>query len=240
MKPDKYKKKDFFDTRHGDDRGNIRYRQPNPNNIQDRDKLDELPSKAPSISAYGGRHYSNALLRLLRSNVGKRWDDVYSILSEKLGNGKDDIKWYVDQHAYKREDGVIVSIGKWGEQEVRGFYVMDGVLGEQRTSLRYKRDAFKVKVTYVDGFIVFKHNDIYFKAPLEKSISAKEMWSSSSADYHRTEYHIFYTDRRKNNNRCAPKFAIPATHIRQLSSKEIMHWELPNTEINQSLGLFYW
>jgi hypothetical protein len=35
------------------------------------------------------------------------------------------------------------------------------------------------------------------------------------------------------------KFAIPSRYIRQLSSKEKMRWNLPNTEINKDLGLFF-
>jgi hypothetical protein len=243
MKPDKYKKKDYIKSRHYKSCGDtLRVKQQNPMEIiQDEDKLDNLASKSPTERASGGLSLSKALVRFLRSNIGKRWDDVYSELSPKLGHLKDDLKWYVDLDAYKREDGTIVAIRHWGEQEVRGFYVMNGILGEQRKSLKWKPDTSKVKVTYVDGFVVFKHNNIYFKAPLDKSIPAKELIPGvSSADYNRTEYHIIYTDRRKNKSYRGPKFAIPATHIRQLSSKEIMHWDLPNTEINQNLGLFYW
>lgn len=239
MKPDKFKKKDYFK---GDHRGyeKARTKQKNPMQIQDEDKLDDLPTKSPSVTSYGRQYFSKAFVRCLRTNIGKRWDDIYSELSQKLGYKKEDIKWWIALNAYKRADGTIVSLSYWGEQEVRGFYVMDGILGEQRNSLKWKPDTSKVKVTYVDGFVVFKHNNIYFKAPTDKSIPAKDLWVTSSADYHRTEYHLIYTDRRKNKSYRGPKFAIPATHIRQLSSKEIMHWDLPNTEINQTLGLFYW
>lgn len=238
MKPDKFKKKDYFDTGRGDYRDDFRSKQPNPNNIQDEDERDELPSKAPSVTAYNGRHYSNALLRLLRSNIGKRWDDVYSILSEKLGKDKENIKWYVDQDAYKRADGVIVSLARWGEQEVRGFYVMNGILGEQRKSFKYKRDTSKIKATYVDRFVVFKDKNIYYKAPLEKGVPADTVWLYySNTDYSKSDTWLVYSIYNKKKRE---KFAISTQHIRQLSSKELMRWDLPNTEINENLGLRFW
>jgi hypothetical protein len=238
MRPDKHKKKDFFDTRrdYWDDH---RAKYPKPNDVQDEDLRDELPSKAPSVSAQNRKHYSNAFMRFIRTHIGKPWDEVYAKISEKLGNDKDDIKYYIDFDAYKKEDGTIYANGIWGESEVRGFYVMNGILGEQRKSYKRKRDVSKVKVTYVDEFVVFKHNNIYFKAPLDKSIPAKELWwNTSGTDYNRTECHIIYTDRRNSKTyRGGAKYAIPATHIRQLSSKELKNWDLPNTEINENLGL---
>jgi hypothetical protein len=241
MRPDKFKRKCYFkgDHREYDDK---RTKQVNLNFIQDEDLINELPSKVPSTVSYGSRHYSNALLRLIRSKLGSKWDDVYSELSEKLGDHKDDLKWYVALNAYKNADGQIVALSHWGEQEVRGFYVLDGILGEQRKRFKSKPDSTKIKVTYVKEFVVFKHKNIYFKAPLNKSIPIKELyWRSTSTSYERTDNHIIYTDKRKSKHvyNELPKFAIPATHIRQLSSKEVAHWDLPNTEINENIGWFY-
>jgi len=117
--------------------------------------------------------------------------------------------------------------------------VLNGILGEQKKSRRYKRDTSKVKATYVNGFVIFKDKNIYFKAPLDKAVLANTVaWLyHSSADYSRSETWLVYTipDKRKRT-----KYALASQYIRQLSSKEIMHWELPNIEINESLGLFFY
>ena len=200
--------------------------------LKDEDELDELASKGKNNLAYRGRYFSNAVDRFLRKNIGRKWDDVYSELSDKIGQKIQDIGWRVELNAFKDGDK-IVSIGYCGVHEVRGFYVLDGILGEIPKK-KYKADKSKIKVTFVEGNVVFIHNGLFFKAPMREKVMAKYIWiCDPSANYKRTDEYIVYT---KVVDKKRVKYAIPSTYIRQLSSKELSTWDLPNTEINENLG----
>jgi hypothetical protein len=113
---------------------------------------------------------------------------------------------------------------------------LNGILGENRIP-KWKPDTDNIKVTYVDGYVVFKDNNIFYKAPLDESTLVRILWEyTSTANYNRDKYYVFYS---KLVNEKKIKFAIPSRYIRQLSSKEKMRWNLPNTEINKDLGLFF-
>ena len=233
MRPDKHKNKDYFSSRRSDydyaNKQDLKIRQ-----IKDDDKLDELSSRELNIPCHRSQYVSNALFRFLRKHIGEKWDDVYSILVDKIGH-IDDLKWYIELHAFE-QDSEIQSIGRFGAREVSGFYVLDGILGENRIP-KWKPDTDKIKVTYVDGYVIFKDKDLYYKAPLDKSIPSNILWVyPSTVNYKRDGYYVVYS-KFENNKRV--KFAIPSRYIRQLSHKEKMRWNLPNTEINEDLGLFF-
>lgn len=234
MKPDKYKKKDYLKADRSDYDDMIR-KDPKIHQIKDDDELDELASKGKNNLAYRGRYFSNAVDRFLRKNIGRKWNDVYSELSNKLDHKVQDIGWRVELNAFK-EDNRIVSIGYCGVQEVRGFYVLDGILGEIPKK-KYKADTSKVKVTFVESNVVFKHKGLFFKAPMENEVMTTFIWiSDPSANYKRTDEYVVYT---KVIDKKRVKYAIPARYIRQLNSSEMSKWDLPNTEINENLGWRY-
>jgi len=237
MKPDKHKKKDYFRGSRSDYDDMIR-KDPNIHQIKDDDKLDELASRGSNNLVYRSKYPSNAFDRLLRKHIGDKWDDVYSIVVDKIGHD-DSLKWRVDLHAFE-EDGKIVSIGYCGVREVHGFYVLNGILGENKISLRYKRDTSKVYITFVEGSVVFKHKGLFFKAPTDKAVSGPMhngwYYTTNSGWYERGENFVKFPMMVNGKNE---KHFIDARHIRPLNSKEIPRWELPNTEIDENLGLRY-
>jgi hypothetical protein len=233
MKPDKHKKKDYFRSSRSDYDDMIR-KDPKIHQIKDDESLDELASRGSNNLAYRSKYPSNALDRLLRKHIGDKWDDVYSIVVDKIGHD-DNLKWRVDLHAFE-QDGKIVSIGYCGVQEVRGFYVLNGILGENKIS-KWKKDNNKVRVTFVEDNVIFKHNGLFFKAPVDKAeVGTSRVFflthGSDYGSYHRGETFVNYPAPKDGKN-C--RHYINARHIRPLNSKEISKWELPNTEINESL-----
>ena len=236
MKPDKHKKKDYLKAGRNDYYDNP-FKLPKINEIKDDDKLNELPTKEIGGLFYRGKYTTNAFDRFLRMNLGNQWNDVYSILVDKVGH-RDDLKWHIELNAFE-QDGKIQSIGYGGVREVRGFYVLNGILGENKIS-KWKKDTNKVRVTFVEDNVIFKHNGLFFKAPVDKAeVGTSRVffltYGSDYGSYHRGETFVNYPAPKDGKN-C--RHYINARHIRPLNSKEISKWELPNTEINESLGFF--
>jgi hypothetical protein len=228
MKPDKHKKRDYFRGSRSDYDDTIR-KDPKIHQIKDEDQLDELPSKGKTNLVYRGKYFSNAFDRFLRMNLGKKWDDVYSEIIKKVGH-EESIKWKVELHTFEQE-GKIYYNGFCGTQEVSGFYVHNGILCVRRRgkyiSQRIRNP--KTRVTFNEGFVVFKDKGLFFKAPTDKTygwdITIGRTYSKFEKGDSYLKYHIV-------ENGESSKQVIDAKHIRSLNEKELKNWELPDTEIN--------
>jgi hypothetical protein len=138
----------------------------------------------------------------------------------------DNTRWRVELNTFEL-DGKIVSNGYCGTQEVSGFYIHNGILQERKKGKRIR--AVKTRVTFVDGFVVFKHNNLFFKAPIDKTVYDWWELDGNYAPYKRTSGYLKYSD--SQNRRGVKKF-IASRYIRQLNHKELIRWELPDTDIN--------
>jgi hypothetical protein len=231
MKPDKHKKNDYLKATRNEYYDNP-FKLPKVNEIKDDDKLDELSTKGKFRGlCYRSNYTTNAFNRFLRMNLGKQWNDVYSILVEKVGH-IDSLKWYVELNAFE-QDGKIQSIGYGGVREVRGFYVLNGILGENKTS-RWKKDTSKIRVAFAEDNVIFKHDGLFFKAPIDKAeVGTSRVffltYGSDYGPYHRGDTFVKYLAIKDGKN-C--NHYINARYIRPLNTKELSKWELPNTDIN--------
>jgi hypothetical protein len=112
-------------------------------------KMQTIKPKGPFVRKEFGENLS-PLKRFLRSNIGNRWDDVFSELSRRMdirgavsGHIFDHIFHYVDIEAIEGEDGTVyadaASMDK-GLSLLFGFYVLsDGILREvkEKNKKRY-------------------------------------------------------------------------------------------------------
>lgn len=229
MRPDKHKKKVFLKSDHPDYDESFR-KDRKIHHIKDEDVLDELPAKGKKNLVYRrGEYLSNAFNRFLRMNIGKKWDDVYSEIVKKVGH-PDSLKWKVELHTFE-QDGKICYNGFCGTQEVRGFYVYNGILyeRERRERIRNSIRNPKTRVTFNDGYVVFKDKGLFFKAPTDKSVDTWWELTGTYSPFKRGYNYIKYTS--KENNKGVKRF-IDAKHIRSLNGKELKNWKLPDTEIN--------
>jgi len=229
MRPDKHKKKDFLKGDQSRCDFDMIKKNPKIHQIKDEDQLEELPSKGKSNLVYRGKYFSNAFDRFLRMNLGKNWDDVYSEIIKKVGH-EESMKWKVELHTFE-QDGKIYSNGFCGAQEVSGFYVHNGILCERRRGkyISHRIRNPKTRVTFNEGFVVFKDKGLFFKAPTDMGIDTWWELTGTYTPFKRGYNYIKYTI--KENNKNVKRF-IDAKHIRSLNEKELKNWELPDTEIN--------
>lgn len=158
------------------------------NHSRARAKIDSLPSKEgmrrPHIVNYGGKTLNenlSPLRRFLMSNVGRRWDDVYSEISSNLRTDN-----AVQQHVRDHIRDFVafnVSCGRWGELFVNGYSIRslensyhplyvdpnDGILKKtpdrpRRTPYREVAAAEELKTRRVadDGTELRKHDGIWY------------------------------------------------------------------------------
>jgi hypothetical protein len=147
-------------------------------------KMQTIRPKGPFIRKEFGENLS-PLKRFLRSNVGKKWDDVFSELSKRMdirgavsGHIFDHIFHYVDIEAVKDEDGNVyadIALMDRGITLLYGFYVLeDGILREIKEKKKLRKsneDSGKVKINIADNRWLLKNKNtgIWYLCRFEKT-----------------------------------------------------------------------
>lgn len=230
---DKDKKKAFFKkSRSSYLNKTIKFRD-----VKNLEDVDDLPltSNQKAVGVCGYSYISNAARRYLSSKVGQKWDDIYSELINRFGESvKKDLDFYIDLNAYVK-DGEIWHIAPYcGESRVSyGFYVLssDGILREvPRKRSRVKWSYFKNpedRVKYKDGLIIFKHNNLHYKAPISEAFTEHPLdFFTRFKQFEKTSLHLkFFKDGKT--------WYIKTSNVRQLNKKEKKIYGLPTIDINQ-------
>lgn len=155
--------------RHGSDLPSKKYRKSIRWEGFDAEYEEPYYHSASARRQYGFHHreFSDVLgplRRFINSCVGKRWDDIYSELSQKLSRnptGRDHIlthvRFWVAVHAYQREDGLWVDKELMSHQ-YRDYGIVDGlyvhpitnIICVQRYTPRRRRHTKKVDNEILD------------------------------------------------------------------------------------------
>jgi hypothetical protein len=150
------------------ERPRIKDRWTKNSHARTRAMIDSLPSnegmRRPHIMNYGGKTLNenlSPLRRFLMSNVGRRWDDVYSEISANL-RADNAVQQHVRDHI---RDFVAfnVSRGRWGEVFANGY------------SVRSLEDAFYPLYVDPDDGILKKTPDRPRPTPYREKVAAEEM-----------------------------------------------------------------
>lgn len=147
-------------------------------------KMQTIKPKGPFVRKEFGENLS-PLKRFLRSNIGKKWDDVFSELSRRMdvrgavsGHIFDHIFHYVDVEAIEGEDGTIyadaMSMDR-GLSLLFGFYVLnDGILREVKEKKKKKHsdnisDKTKIHISDNKWLLKDRTTNIWYLCKFEKT-----------------------------------------------------------------------
>lgn len=229
MKPDKFKKKAFKKSYKGD-LDTLKTKVQHPKFIKDEEQLDELPSKTSSNHRGRYNSYSHAFIRFLNSNIGNKWDDVYSQIRNIYGvESVDNIRYIVSLNTVKNDKGELMELSSYGGYaRVVGFYVYDGVLQYQKP-LPYKHTP-EIKITKNGEYIVFKHDGNFFKVSLSDCCYSPPMFAyvNKGTGMHNYLYFVLQTGKKREQLYC------DRSYIRSLNKKELKSFNLPNVDINHN------